>query len=326
MEQEIRLSVIVPVYNVERYLERCVASLLDQPGTNLEVILVDDGSTDGSEALCNQIAAGDSRVRVIHKKNGGLSSARNMGLEQAVGDYITFVDSDDWVEPGCYAQALELLEESGAQMLCGGRYDVNADTGEKKLGLCPTETKCISGKELAGKIFLWDHCDSSACDKIYRRQLFETLRYPEGMICEDVPVIYRVGLLAEKVLMWNHPYYCYFHRPGSITNRAVSEKTFHFSQHARQIYQDIREHHPDIEPQAHYLLVRALSHLLLMLIQSGPETRRRYASQIRETRRELRTHTGFFLTYGWFSTKERVRNLLLAMGIYDRITQQKHKE
>lgn len=326
MEQEIRLSVIVPVYNVERYLERCVASLLDQPGTNLEVILVDDGSTDGSGALCDQIAAGDGRVRVIHKKNGGLSSARNMGLDQAVGDYITFVDSDDWVEPVCYAQALELLEESGAQMLCGGRYDVNADTGEKKLGLCPTETKCISGKELAGKIFLWDHCDSSACDKIYRRQLFETLRYPEGMICEDVPVIYRVGLLAEKVLMWNHPYYCYFHRPGSITNRAVSEKTFHFSQHARQIYQDIREHHPDIEPQAHYLLVRALSHLLLMLIQSGPETRRRYASQIRETRRELRTHTGFFLTYGWFSTKERVRNLLLAMGIYDRITQQKHKE
>ena len=326
MEQEIRLSVIVPVYNVERYLERCVASLLDQPGTNLEVILVDDGSTDGSGALCDQIAAGDGRVRVIHKKNGGLSSARNMGLEQAVGDYITFVDSDDWVEPGCYAQALALLEESGAQMLCGGRYDVNVDKKKKKLGLCPTETKCISGKELAGRIFLWDHCDSSACDKIYRRHLFETLRFPEGVICEDVPVIYRVGLLAEKVLMWNHPYYCYFHRPGSITNRAVSEKTFHFSQHARQIYQDIREHHPDIEPQAHYLLVRALSHLLLMLIQSGPETRRRYASQIRETRRELRTHTGFFLTYGWFSPKERVRNLLLAMGIYDRITQQKHKE
>lgn len=325
MEQSTCLSVIVPVYNVKRYLSRCVASLLDQPGVSLEVILVDDGSTDGSGALCDQLAAGDSRVKVIHKKNGGLSSARNAGVEQAVGDYITFVDSDDWVEPGCYAQALELLIQSGADMLCGGRYDVNAATGEKKPGLCPEETRCISGEALAGRIFLWDHCDSSACDKIYRRGLFETLRFPEGMICEDVPVIYRVALLAEKVQMWSRSYYCYFHRPGSISTQAVSEQTFHFSRHARQIYRDIQEHYPSIAPQAHYLLVRALSHLLLILVQSGPEVRVRYADSIRSTRRELRTHTGFFLTCPWFSPKERLRNLLLVVGVYDRITKVRHK-
>ena len=325
MDKKRQLSIIVPVYNVAQYLRRCVDSLLTQAGVDLEVILVDDGSTDGSGALCEALAAGDDRIQVLHKENGGLGSARNAGLELAAGDYVTFVDSDDWVEPDCYGAALLEMARWGADLLCGGRYDVNAATGEKTVGLCPAKTEMISGEEMAGRIFLWDHCDSSACDKIYRRELFRDLRYPEGVVCEDVPVTYRAALKAQKVLLWNRLYYCYFHRPGSITTAKVSEKTFHFSRHARDIYRQIRQTNPAIADQAHYLLVRALSHLLLMLIQSGADVRARYAREIRQTRRELRTHTRFFLTSPYFGTKERLRNLLLVLGAYDRITQLKHK-
>ena len=108
MSREKLLSVIVPVYNVENYLSRCVDSILSQSGVTLEVLLVDDGSTDASGKICDSYAARDDRVKVIHKENGGLSSARNTGLDRASGDYVTFVDSDDYLEPEAYGPMLDL--------------------------------------------------------------------------------------------------------------------------------------------------------------------------------------------------------------------------
>ena len=325
MDNETQLSIIVPVYNVAPYLRRCAASLLSQNGVGLELILVDNGSTDESGSMCDQIAGEDGRVRVIHKPNGGLSSARNAGLALAKGTYVTFVDSDDWVEPDCYETALHLMKQYSADLLCGGRYDVDADTGEKTVGLCPTGMEVISGEQMAGRIFLWDHCDSSACDKVFHRRLFEHLRFPEGVVCEDVPVTYRAALDSERVLLWNKPFYCYFHRKGSISTSPVSEKTFHFSRHARAIEGYIRRNHPAIANQARFLLVRSLSHLLLMLIQGGPAVRSRYAREIVETRRELGTHLGFVLTSPYFGRKERLRDLLLVSDLYRTIYDLKHK-
>ena len=154
MGQEKLLSVIVPVYNVETYLPRCVDSILQQSYENMEVILVDDGSQDGSGKICDEYAARDSRVKVIHKENGGLSSARNAGLDTAAGEYLTFVDSDDWIEPDAYCPMIALLEENNAALVCGGRYDVDGKTGERKQGLCPKKTERISGEEMAGRLFL----------------------------------------------------------------------------------------------------------------------------------------------------------------------------
>ena len=316
MSREKLLSVIVPVYNVESYLSRCVDSILSQSGVMLEVLLVDDGSTDASGKICDSYAARDGRVKVIHKENGGLSSARNTGLDRASGDYVTFVDSDDYLEPEAYGPMLDLAESCGAKLVCGGRYDVDGDTGEKTVGLCPKKTERITGEDMVGRIFLWDGCDSSACDKLYHRSLFAKLRYPDGRVCEDVPVIYRIVLEAQWVVLWDKPFYNYYHRPGSITTAAVSEKTFHFSQHTAEIYPYIRDHYPRIEPQARYLRVKSLSHLLLVLDQAEPETRRQFAGEYRQARRELRKHTSFFLTSSWFGNQERLRDLLLVLGLY----------
>ena len=317
MNREPLLSVIVPVYNVEEYLARCVDSILAQTYQNLEVILVDDGAGDRSGAICDAFAARDSRVRVIHKENGGLSSARNAGLEAAGGEYIGFVDSDDWITEDAYANLLNLAEKYRVKLVCGGRYDVSGKTGEKTVGLCPSKEEVISSEELVGRIFLWDGCDSSACDKLYHRSLLEHFRYPEGKVCEDVPVTYKIILQTDRVVLSDRPFYHYYHRPGSIsTTKAITEKTFHFSQHTEEIYPYIREHHPVIEPQARYLRVRSLSHILLLLEQAEADVRRQFSKEYRHARKELRKHTLFFLRSSWFGRQEKITNLLLNLSLY----------
>lgn len=316
MEQSELLSVIVPVYNVEQYLPRCVDSILAQTYPNLEIILVDDGAQDASGKICDDYAARDPRIRVIHKENGGLSSARNAGLDAARGEYLAFVNSDDWIEPDAYEAMLALARKYGEKLVCAGRYDVDGRTGQRQLGLCPQKEERITGEEMAGRIFLWDGCDSSACDKLYHRSLFRELRYPEGKVCEDVPVTYRIALQAEQVVLCDKPFYNYFHRPDSITTAAVSENSFHFSQHTAEIYPYIRDNHPKIEAQARYFRVRSLSHILLLLDQEREEVRIRFLKQYRSSRKALREHTWFILHSPYFGRKERIRNLLLIVGLY----------
>ena len=327
MNREKLLSVIVPVYNVEAYLARCVDSILAQTYENLEVILVDDGSGDSSGAICDAFAEKDPRVKVIHKENGGLSSARNAGLDAVAGEYIAFVDSDDWITSDAYAHLMDLAEKYDVKLVCGGRYDVNGKTGEKTVGLCPKKEEVISAEELVGRIFLWDGCDSSACDKLYHRSVLENFRYPEGKVCEDVPVTYRIVLSAERAAMSDRHFYHYYHRPGSITTAsAITEKTFHFSQHTEVIYPYIREHYPAIEPQARYLRVRSLSHILLLLEQAGPEVRKKFAQEYRHARKELRKHTAFILKYPRFGKKEKITGLLLDLGLYRTLRPIFHRE
>lgn len=317
MDREKLISVIVPVYNVEAYLSRCVDSILDQSYDNLEVILVNDGSTDTSGAICDAYAAKDSRIRVIHKENGGLSSARNTGIDAATGEYLTFVDSDDWIEAEAYGPMLALMEKNGAELVCGGRYDVNGKTGERKVGLCPRKEECITGEEMVGRAFLWDGCDSSVCDKLFHRSLFDSFRFPYGKVSEDVATTYKIVLQAERVVMWDKPVYNYYHRPGSIsTAKTITEKTFHFSQHTAAIYPYIRENHPKIEPQAAYLRVRSLAHILLLLEQSNGEIREKFRQEYRAARSELRKFTGFILKSNYFGKKEQITDILLIIGLY----------
>lgn len=317
MNREPLISVIVPVYNVEAFLHRCVDSILAQTYQNLEIILVDDGATDSSGTICDAYAAKDSRIRVIHKENGGLSSARNAGMEEAKGEYIAFVDSDDWIEPEMYGHMLRLMGEYDAKLVCAGRYDVSEKTGEKKVGLCPKREEAVTAEEMVGRIFLWDGCDSSACDKLYHRSLLETFRYPEGKVCEDVPVTYKIVLRAGRAVFCDRPFYNYYHRSGSISKeRVITDRTFHFSRHTAEIYPYIREHHPAIASQAAYLRVKSLSHILLLLDQSKPETRAEFAEECRSARKELGKFTGFLLKSPYFGKKERITNLLLIGNLY----------
>ena len=316
MDSNPLISVIVPVYNVEAYLGHCVDSILAQTYSNLEVILVDDGTKDSSGQICDEYARKDSRVRVIHKQNGGLSSARNAGIDVAQGTYFAFVDSDDWIEPDTYSHMLARALEYDVKLVCAGRYDVDGETGERTLGLCPEKEEVISGTELVRRIFRWENVDSAAWDKLYHRSLFREIRYPLGKICEDVPTTYRIALDAGRVVMCNKPVVNYLHRPGSITTSSLSEKTFHFAEHTAFIYPYIQAHCPEIQKEARYLRVRALAYSVLTVELAGKEAKKNFARQYREQKKELRKHTLFLLTSPFFDNKERITNLLLAYGGY----------
>ena len=316
MEQDILISVIVPVYNAEKYLVRCVDSILNQTYSNLEVILVDDGAKDNSGAVCDMYAQKDERVRVVHKENGGLSSARNAGIDIASGDYLGFVDSDDWIEPETYETMLALALEHDAQMVCAGRYDVDADTMEKTVGLCPEKDEVISGIELLGRIFVWDNCDSSSCDKLFHKSLYLGLRYPLGVVSEDVALFPYTAERAQRVAMCAKPFYNYYHHGGSITTAALSAKSFHFGEHTRRIYDYIRKNYPQIQDQARRFRIKGLNHSLLAYELAEPAMRKLFTAQCRECRAELRKHLRYIFGHPAYSKKARIVHLLLAVGLY----------
>ena len=316
MEQNVLISVIVPVYNVEAYLNRCVDSILAQTYENLEIILVDDGTKDASDKICDAYAAQDSRIRVIHKPNGGLSSARNAGIDIATGDYVAFVDSDDWIEPDTYEHLLSAALRYDVKLVCAGRYDVDSATGEKKKGLCPPREEVVSGTEMARRIFLWENMDSASWDKLYHRSLFREIRFPLGKIVEDVPIMYLIALDAGTVAMCDKPVYNYYHRPGSITTARISEKTFHFAGHTEKLYAYIRENVPELQQEARYFRVRSLTYSLFSIDLAQKEDRIKFAATGRKLRSQLREHLGFILKSPFFGKKDKLTYILLGIGIY----------
>ena len=211
------ISVIVPIYNVEPYLDRCVESIVNQTYPNLEIILVDDGSPDCCPAMCDAWAKRDSRVRVIHKKNGGLSDARNAGLAVAQGEYIAFVDSDDWIDARyihvLYQALLQTNSEIAACDVC--------ITFEKVKERCLPESVpmrvCTSSQAiediLNGKGFR-----AVAWNKLYKRSLLIGEQYPVGRYHEDEFITYRLLSKADKLVYLDWPLYFYFQRSGSIMN------------------------------------------------------------------------------------------------------------
>lgn len=215
------ITVIIPVYNVEKYINRCVESVAAQTYEHLEIILVDDGSTDNSPELCDLWADKDSRVRVIHKLNGGLSDARNCGLDICKGEYITFVDSDDYIEKNMLEFLLfRLKQEKSDLALCN--YLCVADNSEyidKNENCLPVKDELISGAEAQKKLFGYMHWHYViACSKLYKRALFENFRYPFGKLHEDLFTTHLIFEKCSRVSCVHEPLYYYYQNEKSITH------------------------------------------------------------------------------------------------------------
>lgn len=309
------ISVIVPIYKVEKLLPRCVDSLLNQTWKQLEIILVDDGSPDGCGAICDAYAQKDSRVKVIHKLNGGLSSARNAGIDVARGEYLGFVDSDDWVDPDGYEKLYRLAEKYQAPMVCAGRYDAE-ESGEEVPGLCPPREEVLTGQETASRIFRWDHMDMAAWDKLYHRDLFRDIRYPLGMIWEDLPTTYRIALKAERVVMADFAFYHYFHRAGSITTSIFNEREFVYPEHSIKIHAYISQSYPEISLASEYLQIRAIGWTVQMLDIADRQTQEKFADEREQYRHLLRENLAEALKNPYFTAVNKRDFLLLSAGLY----------
>lgn len=219
------ISVIVPCYNVERYLERCITSIASQTYTRLEVIMVDDGSTDGTAALCDRLAATDSRMRVVHKPNGGLSDARNAGIDVARGELLCFVDSDDYMPPHAIATLLQVMTLTGAD-IAEGRQHRFADGEQCHITDCGTgHVTTFTSAEAIDDVLYQHTLSCSACSHLYKASLFSNLRYPKGMLYEDLAVVYDLMLRATTVAHTSAVTYCYLQRTGSITGHYSPRRT-----------------------------------------------------------------------------------------------------
>lgn len=217
------ISIIVPVYNVEKYLKRCIDSILKQTFTDFELILVDDGSTDASGILCDKCAEQDRRIRVLHKKNGGASSARNCGLDIAAGEYIAFVDSDDWVEPCMYECLYRIMKENEAQM-AGCRMRIVRRKVKKIVQPIP-ETEILGRKELLDRFFRIDGVvDCGVWGKIISKKLLDNYRFIEGRMNEDIESGFYLAVNCHRAVYTNMIYYNYFKNRDGVTNSRFSEK------------------------------------------------------------------------------------------------------
>lgn len=208
------ISIIVPVYNTEPYLQRCVDSLLAQDYPDTEIILVDDGATDRSGQICDVYASAYENVNVIHKKNGGLSDARNEGMRIARGSYLSFVDSDDYVRPSFIRVLKDTLDRSACRISkCSMQeaYEI-METGTVKAG----ELVIYSAEEYLENI---DRMNAgfSVCNKLFARELFDGIMFPKGRLHEDVAVIYRLAAAAGRIAAVDQKLYCYCSNDDSIT-------------------------------------------------------------------------------------------------------------
>ena len=215
------VSVIVPCYNVEQYLPQCIDSILNQTYQNLEVWLVDDGSPDRCGEICDEYAKKDARIKVINKKNGGLADARNVALDVMTGEYVVFVDSDDYISPTHIEGLYHLIEKYGADVSVNtfcSFYEGSSPNPSPK----STKDWVLDGLHAAEIMFYQEHFDTTAWGKMYKASLFDGICYPHGLLFEDLPTTYRLLLKANKVVFNDEQSYFYLLRSNSIEGAAFS--------------------------------------------------------------------------------------------------------
>lgn len=252
------ISVIVPVYNVELYLGRCIDSIVNQSYKNLEIILIDDGSTDDSGSICDTYEEKDYRVKVVHKSNGGLSDARNTGVGIATGQYLCFVDSDDYIDHEMFEKMLSHMTDEVDFVSCGtvdeyeNRYRRNTRENISDVWVE------IAGDSLKEEFILDRNIKISACAKLYRREVIGDHRFPVGRSSEDVPVLWELIKKCKKVISIRTKFYHYFHRRGSITTGEFFAGRLDGNRFAHEILKDVELNYPFLTEEARILYAKFL--------------------------------------------------------------------
>ena len=281
------ISMIVPVYKVEKYLDRCLESLVNQSYPNLEIILVDDGSPDRCGEMCDDWAARDCRIRVIHKENGGLSDARNAGLAVATGEVIGFVDSDDWLDTDFVYHLYQALEKTGAGIAaCDCRF-VTEDETVATVGQRTPPYRICTGEAAVADILSGVGFRATAWNKLYRRQYLEGEQYPVGRHHEDEFFTYRILAKAEKLVYVDLPLYCYVQRGGSIMH-SLSMKRLDALDAGLERIAFLRKRYPGLVLRGKVALCFSCLDLYRQgLRMEGPE-RKRFLREIRKARSQVR--------------------------------------
>lgn len=265
MKNNSLITIIVPIYKVEEYLDRCVESIVNQTYKNIEIILVDDGSPDNCGIKCDEWARKDKRIKSLHKKNGGLSDARNFGKKFSHGDYITFIDSDDWVKPS-YVEILynSIVKDNSDISMCWFKktneykYDNTISKNLKKY--C-----CMNSKECIRDLLYQKKTDTCAWGKLYSKKVFNLLNYPVGKLYEDIPVTFAVINASIKIARIENEEYYYFQRSNSIQNMKFNTKKLDAIIHIKDMINKIEDNYPDLSDACKCRYFSVLSNILFQI-------------------------------------------------------------
>lgn len=260
------VSVIIPVYNVENFLKRCVDSVIDQTYAVMEIILVDDGSSDKSGEICEDYANKDHRIKVVHKKNGGLSDARNAGITVSSGEYIMFVDSDDWIRKDCVKRLLSALQYGKTQISACAYIKTDEYKNDSIDEVDKHDSVDIWTLDDAYRhLFLNQGIDNSAWAKLYKRSLFQEIRFPPGKLYEDQFVTYKLFHIAKGVAYIGQELYFYFDRPGSIQNEPFTARKMDELEAAMECVKFIDEQYPYLHEEVICRLLSSCFHMLFAI-------------------------------------------------------------
>lgn len=302
------ISVIIPVYNVEKYLRRCIISVQNQAYRNLEIILVDDGSTDRSGSICDEFARKDNRIIVVHKKNGGLSSARNVGLDICRGEYIGFVDSDDFIHERMYDLLLkDILDFNVLLSFC----QPNMCTKEIPKVQISTHTECKKKGDvilLSLRRQIW----WSAYTKLYHKSLFKEIRYPEGKNNEDYPVTMKIFDKCDHIAVNYNSLYYYCIRPNSICTSSFNPHKLDQIDTSMMVLEYMEQNHPGIcEKLAENILLSAVLGVYFDTIQLDSDY---YKSEANRLQRIVRRRIFFAMFNSYVLWKSKILLISLALN------------
>jgi glycosyltransferase involved in cell wall biosynthesis len=245
--KEYKISVIVPIYNTEKFLNRCIESIINQTYKNVEIILVDDGSTDSCPEICDRYAKIDSRIKVIHKKNEGVAVARNSGLDIATGDYIGFVDSDDFINPNMYEKMLIVAIDEGADIVqCG--YTNTETTGNitRKIEL---KEEIIVGRYNSSYHYAkGENTTNFVCNKLFSKHIFDNIRFPKTIVSEDFVVNVKAYYKCKKTVVISDTLYNYVINENSVSNRNFHLGSLDAIKNGKAVYEYHKERFPELCP------------------------------------------------------------------------------
>lgn len=259
------ISVIVPIYNVKKYINRCVKSIINQTYTNLEIILVDDGSVDGGSLICDKWQKEDLRIKIVHKTNGGLSDARNVGMSIATGDYFAFIDGDDEIDYQMLEKLYNAITDTGADLsMCRmEKIENNRRYPTREYPIDKTQLE-LTGME-AIRLLLHEKVDCSACLKLYKKELFQEIKFPYGKTNEDFAVMYKLFHQCRKITYISDILYYYYYRENSITTSEFSEKQFDKYDNCLEMMNYVKKYLPVLLSDAYFYLYQQTLYLIKTL-------------------------------------------------------------
>ena len=315
------ISIIVPVYNVEKYLQKCIESIINQTYTNIEIILVDDGSNDKCPKICDEYLKKDNRISAFHKKNGGLSDARNYGIKEAKGEYISFVDSDDFVDNNYIEEMYKIIKEDDSDIaITSNRVIYSSKTIDKSNG----ERITLKPKDALKRMLLDDGIDVSANFKLYKKSLFDNVKFPLNRWYEDAATTYKILDKTEKISFYSVATYNYFMRDNSISRNKFSEKKLDLILSTNEMSDYISKKYPELtfacERRKIYAYMSVLSQLAVTDLKY-PKIQKDLIKYVRKNGMKflfsksvaLRDKIGIFCCYFGFEFYKMSWNLYLKL-------------